>query len=116
MLSSTNLASGVGPRVGALCWRLCFVFGLLVDAAIKSNGVCVHAYWPSLLCGFLPTKGVGWWFVETGCALKGVYVSFKGDRCCPARSDQRASLTLSPHPVGRPFRPSGFLPWLEGGG
>ena len=54
--------------------------------------------------------------METGCALKGVYVSFKGDQRCPARSEQRASPTLSPYPVGRPFRPTGFLPWLEGGG
>jgi hypothetical protein len=37
---------------------------------------------PSLLRGFLSSKGVGWWFMMFGCAVYGVIViNFKGDGC-----------------------------------
>jgi hypothetical protein len=48
--------------------------------------------------------------METGCSLKGISVSFKGGRGFLIRSDHRAPPTLSPHPVGRPFRPSRIPP------
>lgn len=95
--------------VGYCSWCLCFVIGLLVGGVIKLYAVCIQSCWFSLLYGFFPTKGVAWWLMETRCS-SGVFISFKGERCYLTHNGQRASYTLSPHLVGRPFRPKGFLP------
>ncbi|KAG2575742.1 hypothetical protein PVAP13_7KG373401 [Panicum virgatum] len=66
-----------GP-VNVLLWRLCFV-GVLLGGASKSiAGWCFHRYCHSPH-GFLPLDGVGWLYVEPGCAV-GVAINFKGDR------------------------------------
>lgn len=74
----------VGPMVcGCLCCWLALWLGwcsLLAASSLSSDSLFrvpsiffvegVHAYSPSLLCGFILTKGVGWWFMEIICAVK----------------------------------------------
>ena len=68
---------------------------------------------PSLLWGFLPSKGVGWRWAAPGCAFLGVVVSSKGGRCFRRHSTQVVSPALAPTLLGEPSQFVGG--WLTGG-
>jgi len=93
------------PAVVCLLVRWVFAPGTTVSSSGSLLMVSViHACLSPPPFGLLPANGVGWWLVETGCS-EGAIVSYKGDRRCPTRRGWRTCPTLSPHPVGRPFRP-----------
>lgn len=83
------------------CWRLYFLGALLVGGGTISNVGC-HLNRPSLLWGFLYSKGVGWRYMASGCAPLVLpstrrEVNVSGDILV-----KMLSPTLSPHYVGKP--------------
>ena len=56
----------------------------MVSSNLMPGGVSISSVIP--LRGFLLLYSVGWWWVELGCATKGVTISFKGDLRAPSES------------------------------
>jgi hypothetical protein len=64
--------------VAAVVWKVFSIdFLLVVIVDQLPSGVSTSSVIP--LQGFLPLDGVGWWYVELGCA-RGIAINFKGGR------------------------------------